>query len=79
MFIRILNSSRQLMILRTHLLFLLRFAHLLSWLRSAYLSLLNGVCYMAVVAIIVVRQLPEIFSGFSTNVYAVFTVKSWLK
>lgn len=42
--------------------------------RSAYLSLLNGFCFMAVLVVIVLRQLPQIFFELSLNTYGLFTV-----
>lgn len=46
-------------------------------LRSAYLSLLNGLCFTASLAAIIVRQLPDSFLELEINIYAIFTVGTW--
>lgn len=53
---------------------LIRYYLVVGSLRSAYLSLLNGLCFMASLVATVVRQLPGSFLQLEVNVYAVFTV-----
>lgn len=43
-------------------------------LRSAYLSLLNGFCYMAVLGMLAAGEVPRIFSDTEPNTYAIFAV-----
>eukprot|EP00752_Nemacystus_decipiens_P018156 g16288.t1 len=44
--------------------------------RSAYLSLLNGLCFMAVLVVIVVRELPNMFLRVKVHTYASFTERN---